>query len=247
MIEIPYLHPKSPFPEVSTALDEPNGLLAFGGGLDVSRLFTAYSQGIFPWFSEEEPILWWSPDPRAIIYLNEFHISRSLRKLANKKRYQVTLNRNFKAVIAKCAEIPRHLPGSTELSGTWITEDMVTAYRALHESGLAHSVEVWDEDQLVGGLYGVGIGKVFCGESMFHTRTDSSKLALMALVKHMQKFEMAFIDCQLPTPHLKSLGAKTVQRDQFIHSLHKNNATVDEEGYLLDAYCDAWKAQEITP
>ncbi|NMH58633.1 leucyl/phenylalanyl-tRNA--protein transferase [Alteromonas sp. MYP5] len=246
-MEIPYLHRTTPFPDVSTALDEPNGLLAFGGGLEVNRLFTAYSQGIFPWFSEEEPILWWSPDPRAIIYLDAFHSSRSLLKLANKKRYRITINGDFKAVIEHCAQIPRHLPGSNVPGGTWITRDMIFAYRALHESGLAHSVEVWEQNTLVGGLYGVGIGKIFCGESMFHTQTDTSKLALFALVKHMLKFDLAFIDCQLPTPHLESLGAISVPREKFIRELHENNNTCDDEGYLLDSYRDIWATQDITP
>ncbi|MCW8092057.1 leucyl/phenylalanyl-tRNA--protein transferase [Alteromonas sp. ASW11-130] len=247
MIEIPFLHPTTPFPDVSTALDDPDGLLAFGGGLDVNRLFTAYSHGIFPWFSEDEPILWWSPSSRAIIYLKDFHTSRSLRKLINKKRYRVTLDADFKTVIEHCANIPRSYPGSSELSGTWITENMMLAYQALHEAGLAHSVEVWEDNTIVGGLYGVAIGKIFCGESMFHTKTDTSKLALSALVKHMQKFDLAFIDCQLPTPHLASLGAKPIKRERFIRELRDNNLTCDSKGYLLDSFCAIWKKQDITP
>ncbi len=247
MIEIPFLQQNSPFPDVSTALTDPDGLLAFGGGLDVNRLFTAYSQGIFPWFSIDEPILWWSPNPRAIIYLDEFHISRSLRKLVSKRRYIVTMDMAFKDVIGHCASIPRHHPGDNTHNGTWITEEMRQAYCDLHEAGLAHSVEVWEQDMLVGGLYGVAVGKVFCGESMFHTKPNTSKLALLALVNHMRAHQLAFIDCQLPTPHLTSLGAKTVPRDQFIQELKEHNSTCDDDGYLLDAYCAIWQEQDITP
>ncbi len=247
MIEIPFLHQTTPFPDVSTALTEPEGLLAFGGGLDVNRLFAAYSQGIFPWFGEDEPILWWSPNPRAIIYLDAFHISRTLRKLAHKKYYRVTINEAFESVIDHCATIPRHHPGGNQHNGTWITAEMRQAYTALHETGLAHSIEVWEQDKLVGGLYGVAIGKVFCGESMFHTQANTSKLALLALVKHMRAHQLAFIDCQLPTPHLSSLGAKPIPRERFIQELKQNNLTCDDDGYLLDSYCAIWKQQEITP
>ncbi|RDV26164.1 leucyl/phenylalanyl-tRNA--protein transferase [Alteromonas aestuariivivens] len=248
MIELPYLTEHAPFPSVSEALSEPNGLLAFGGTLDINRLFNAYSNGIFPWFSEQEPILWWSPDPRAIIDLDCFHLSRSLAKLSRQKRYQVTLNQNFGAVIRACATISRLNPHTQQVSQeTWITKDMQHAYFELHQAGLAHSVEVWDESTLVGGLYGVAVGKVFCGESMFHHRTNASKLAMYALVTHMKAHNLAFIDCQLPTDHLASMGATPIPREEFIVRLKANNLTLDSGGHILSEYRHCWCPQEITP
>ncbi|MEC9333574.1 MAG: leucyl/phenylalanyl-tRNA--protein transferase, partial [Pseudomonadota bacterium] len=159
MIALHYIEEGAPFPPVDTALDEPNGLLAFGGDLSPARLFSAYSQGIFPWFSDDEPLLWWSPDPRAIIELDNFVASKSLKKLARKRKYTVTLNHAFDRVIEACSSTPRKNHNTEELnSETWITDDMIAAYRQLNGLGLAHSVEVWDGETLVGGLYGVGIG-----------------------------------------------------------------------------------------
>lgn len=249
MIELPYLNPETPFPSVEKALSEPNGLLAYGATLDAPRLFSAYSNGIFPWFSDDEPILWWSPNPRAIIELDEFHVSKSLRKLINKKRYTITLNQAFDNVIAACAHIPRKNPHddapSTE---TWIVDDMITAYTRLHGAGIAHSVEVWDESKsLVGGLYGVAVGGVYCGESMFHRQPNTSKLAMYALVTHMKSHDMAFIDCQLPTEHLGSLGAKVLPRSTFIHRLQQHNATLDNDGRLIASYRTRWQGGNITP
>ncbi|QJR82424.1 leucyl/phenylalanyl-tRNA--protein transferase [Alteromonas pelagimontana] len=248
MIELPYLTDDTPFPDVSRALTEPNGLLAFGGALDVNRLFEAYTHGIFPWFSREEPILWWSPDPRAIIELDEFHASSSLRKLIKRQQYHVTLNYNFNAVIEACSSIPRLNPHTGKISrDTWITKEMQRAYEQLHIAGIAHSIEVWDEkDVLVGGLYGVAVGKVFCGESMFHKRDNTSKLAMYALVTHMKNHNLAFIDCQLPTAHLVSLGAKTLSRADFISRLHKLNQTLDEQGNIARFYRHCWLKQVIT-
>ncbi len=249
MIELPYLAEHTPFPPVSQALSDPEGLLAFGGSLSVERLFNAYSNGIFPWFSEGEPILWWSPDPRAIIPLHEFRASRSLRKLVRRQQYTVTLNQNFGAVTERCASIPRRMPDSQQLSTeTWITEPMLQAYAALHEAGLAHSIEVWDSDNtLVGGLYGVGIGELFCGESMFHIAPNTSKLAMYALVNHMQRHQMAFIDCQMPTEHLSSLGAQTISRERFIEQLSQHRQMLDASGNISPRYAGCWQKQVITP
>jgi len=248
MIALPYLDIDTPFPPVSEALDDPNGLLAFGADLSAQRLFSAYSSGIFPWFSDDEPLLWWSPNPRSIIELDEFVCSKSLRKLARQKRYKVTLNNAFDSVINACANIPRKNPNSQAPSqDTWITEDMQKAYSYLHQLGLAHSVEVWDGEELVGGLYGVGVGKVYCGESMFHKQSNTSKLAMLALVEHMKRNKMAFIDCQLPTDHLSSLGAKTIFRNEFIEKLQTSNHTLTDEGSLTDEYKHQWHPQVITP
>ncbi len=246
MLALHYIENDAPFPPVDEALSEPNGLLAFGADLSPRRLFSAYSQGIFPWFSDDEPLLWWSPDPRAIIELDGFCASKSLRKLARQQRYVVTLNHAFERVINACSSIPRATPSGDDVSNeTWITEDMKNAYSQLHGLGLAHSVEVWEEDELVGGLYGVGIGKVYCGESMFHTKSNTSKLAMYALVKHMQKQNMAFIDCQLPTDHLSSLGAITLSRKQFIEKLQANNHTLNSEGELCTNYVTQWQPQVL--
>ncbi|GAB3015858.1 leucyl/phenylalanyl-tRNA--protein transferase [Bowmanella dokdonensis] len=203
------------FPSPQLALTDPNGLLAFGGDLSVPRLLLAYRNGIFPWFSEGEPILWWSPDPRGILELHDFVCSRSLARLARSGRYRVSLNHSFDEVIQACATIPR---GS---QGTWITARMIQAYQTFHRSGHAHSVEVWDNDMLVGGLYGVSVGSVFCGESMFHRQSNTSKLALYFLVEHLKKHGFTFIDCQLQNPHLRSLGAREIPRKAFLQRLHQ--------------------------
>ncbi|MEG3768090.1 leucyl/phenylalanyl-tRNA--protein transferase [Alteromonas sp. 14N.309.X.WAT.G.H12] len=249
MTTLPYISETTPFPNVSKALDDPNGLLACGGSLSVPMLFQAYVNGIFPWFSEDEPILWWSPDPRAIIELDDFHVSRSLKKLARKGQYVVTLNRQFENVIKACSSIPRRHPEQqTVTNETWITDDMVQAYCRLHEAGIAHSVEVCRVDgTLVGGLYGVAVGEVFCGESMFHLEPNTSKLAMLALVTHMKRHELAFIDCQLPTDHLSSLGAKAISRQTFITRLQKHNKTLADTGELLATYRHYWKSGIITP
>ncbi|WP_189407016.1 leucyl/phenylalanyl-tRNA--protein transferase [Alteromonas halophila] len=247
-IALPFLGQHSPFPAVTTALAEPNGLLAYGGDLSVGRLLSAYSQGIFPWYSELEPILWWSPCPRAIIELDNFHASRSLRKLVRQKQYRVTMDHAFADVIAACASVPRQLPGEEGgYQDTWITKEMKRAYNDLHDAGFAHSVEVWDESTLVGGLYGVAIGQVFCGESMFHCADNASKLAMYALVRHMQTHNLAFIDCQMPTPHLSSLGATTLSRSTFIAKLAQHNHTLDPKGNILSGYRTSWRRGDITP
>ncbi len=250
MISLPFLNPDTPFPAVDAALDDPDGLLAYGADLSPGRLLTAYSQGIFPWFSEDEPILWWSPSVRAIIPLHDFNCAKSLSKLIKKQRYQITLNKDFRAVISECASIPRQHRGkdgtTTTSTATWITQDMLNAYINLHDLGLAHSVEVWDADELVGGLYGVAVGSIFCGESMFHRQPNTSKLALAHLVVHMKQQNGSFIDCQLPTEHLSSLGAQAIPRGEFINKLRSHNQTLDSNGYICTEYSHRWRSQTIT-
>ena len=219
MIKLHQLNQQIQFPSTEFALDEPNGLLAFGGDLCVQRLKLAYENGIFPWFSEGEPILWWSPDPRGILFVEDYHCSKSLTKYIRKTCPEVTLNKCFDKVIEACAHIPRRD------DGTWITQEMIRAYKDLHRAGFAHSIEVWLQGVLVGGLYGVSVGNVFCGESMFSFETNGSKIAFHALVRHMQQINAAFIDCQMLTPHLQSLGCVEVSRDEFLGLLESNKST----------------------
>lgn len=200
---------KTTFPDVSTALSEPNGLLAIGGDLSVERLLAAYRQGIFPWYSRGQPILWWSPNPRAILRLNALKVSRSLRKSLRRADYQVRFDTAFEDVIRQCAK-PR-----TDGLGTWITEEMRNAYIRLHRLGYAHSIETWQDDKLIGGLYGISIGKVFFGESMFSRQSNASKLAFVHLVRQLQKWAFALIDCQVYSEHLGSLGAEQIPRERF--------------------------------
>lgn len=201
------------FPDPMTALAEPNGLLAVGGDLSPERLLKAYQYGIFPWFSPEDPILWWSPDPRGVILPQQLHVSRSLRKFLRRCRYQCSINKAFPEVIQACAD------QRAELEGTWITEEMEQAYTQLHDMGHAHSVEVWLDGSLIGGLYGVLIGQTFCGESMFHRADNASKIALLALREHLLAGGLRLIDCQLPSDHLISLGAIEMDRKRFLHIL----------------------------
>ncbi|MEJ2361452.1 MAG: leucyl/phenylalanyl-tRNA--protein transferase [Gammaproteobacteria bacterium] len=204
---------KTLFPDVNEALKEPNGLLAIGGDLSVERLLAAYRRGIFPWYSHGQPILWWCPQPRAILRLNALKVSRSLRKSLKRKDYQVRFDTAFENVIMQCAK-PRK-----DGLGTWITEEMRNAYIRLHKLGHAHSIEVWDGEQLIGGLYGISIGKIFFGESMFSRRTDASKIAFVYLVRQLQKWAYALIDCQVYSEHLGSLGAEQIPRKLFISYL----------------------------
>ena len=194
---------------------DPSGLLAVGGDLSSERLLEAYRVGIFPWYSEEQPILWWSPDPRFILNLDEFRVSRSLRKTLNKKIFKVSFDRVFEEVIEACAAVARR-----GQKGTWITEEMQEAYVRLHGLGYAHSVETWFEDQLVGGLYGVSLGRAFFGESMFHVKTDASKVALATLVQQLKAWQFHFIDAQMTTEHLARLGARETPRRVFLKRLH---------------------------
>ena len=213
MIELFQLDKSLHFPPTVNALDDPPGLLAFGGDLSIARLLHAYQRGIFPWFSTNEPILWWSPNPRGILPLDNFIVSKSLAKFIRKTPYRVTVNQSFEEVIRACAEVNR------QVSGTWITQDMINAYIDLHHYGSAHSIEVWDNDKLVGGLYGVTPGNVFCGESMFHYATNASKLAMFYLVALLRDSGCTFIDCQLQNDHLASLGCVEIPRDDFLRQL----------------------------
>jgi leucyl/phenylalanyl-tRNA--protein transferase len=221
-------HPDQPFPPLDTALAEPNGLLAVGGCLSVTRLLNAYRHGIFPWYNANEPILWWSPDPRLVLFPERLQVSRSLRKTLRKNIFTVTFDTVFDTVIGACAD------SRQGREGTWITNDIMRAYHELHLLGFAHSVETWCEGELVGGLYGVAIGRVFFGESMFHTETDASKAAFAVLVQHLKDWNFELIDCQVYTHHLASLGAELIGRRTFIN--------------LLDRYCTipvaacAWQA-----
>lgn len=196
-------------PPTSRALSEPNGLLAVGGALSPEWLIHAYRHGVFPWYSAEQPILWWAPDPRAVLFPGEFRISRSLRRSIAKRGYETRINTAFAEVIDACAG-PRR-----GTAGTWITREMHDAYLLLHRRGLAHSFETWHEGRLVGGLYGVALGRVFFGESMFTRETDASKVALARLVEECRSRHVPLIDCQMPSPHLASLGSRNLPRVEF--------------------------------
>ena len=205
----------SPFPPVELALRDPDGLLAIGGDLSVRRLTRAYSTGIFPWYSEDQPILWWSPDPRAVLFPQQLRVSRSLRKTLRRRSFTVSLDQSFGAVLRTCAA-PRQRGG-----GTWITPAMIEAYDRLYEAGYGHSVEVWEGRRLVGGLYGVALGRVFFGESMFSHRPNASKVALVHLVRQLTNWNFGMIDCQVRSAHLTSLGAVDVHRREFMALLHR--------------------------
>jgi len=212
---IPLLQRDSRFPPLSQALTDPNGLLAAGGDLSPRRLLDAYQHGIFPWFSPDDPILWWSPDPRMVLFPSEFSISHSLRKTLRKGAYVVRTDSAFEQVMRACAA-PRG-----EENGTWITEGMIAAYGELHRLGYAHSIEVWMDNELAGGLYGVAIGQMFYGESMFSRRSDASKIALAHLARQLERWNFGMIDCQMYTPHLASLGARAIPRAEFIARLQE--------------------------
>lgn len=206
------LSPALVFPPASAA--EANGLLAVGGDLSPERLLLAYSSGIFPWFGPEDPLLWWSPDPRALLDFAHLHISRSLAKVLRQQCFSVTFDQAFAAVMHACAEVRQNTG-----EGTWIGAQMLEAYSELHRLGYAHSVECWQDGELVGGLYGLGIGRGFFGESMFHRRTDASKVAFVHLARLLAGGGYDFLDCQLPTPHLGSLGAQPIVRRDFLQRL----------------------------
>ncbi len=216
---IPWLTDNSPFPPVERALHSPNGLLAAGGDLSASRLLEAYRHGIFPWFNPGEPVLWWSPDPRMVLIPGEFKTSRSLAKVLRNGIYEVRCDTAFEQVMRACAAPRAAHPNSQP--GSWIGEDMIAAYGALHQMGYAHSVEVWMEGKLVGGLYGVCIGRMFYGESMFSYADNASKIALAFLSRQLERWQFAMIDCQMKTPHLATLGAREIQRSEFIARLQE--------------------------
>ncbi len=210
---IPLLQNTMPFPPLQQALEYPNGLLAAGGDLSPARLLDAYRHGIFPWFSEGDPILWWSPDPRMVLFPDEFKIANSLRKTLRNGHYEVRTDTAFEQVMRACAA-PRE-----GASGTWILEEMISAYCELHKMGYAHSVETWLDDELVGGLYGMALGRMFYGESMFSRHSDASKIALAHLAAQLERWDFGMIDCQMHTPHLASLGAREIARSEFIARL----------------------------
>ena len=201
--------PIDAFPALDQALKEPDGLLAAGGDLAPKRLLCAYRKGIFPWYEDGQPILWWSPDPRCVLYPDRIHVSRRLRRNLRKRAFQISFNASFDDVVAACAA-----PRDGQL-GTWITKDMATAYRQLHDQGWAHSIEVWRSDELVGGLYGLAIGGVFFGESMFSRTNDASKAAMIELCGALKERDFALLDCQVQSVHLLSLGASLLPRAQF--------------------------------
>jgi leucyl/phenylalanyl-tRNA--protein transferase len=205
-----WLQSKDPFPPVERALKNPNGLLAAGGELSVERLLEAYRRGVFPWYSGAEPVLWWSPDPRMVLYCAELKVSRSLGKSLRNKGYEVRADTAFAKVLAGCADRPE---------GTWLGAGMKQAYLRLHRAGYAHSFETWRGDELVGGLYGVAIGRMFYGESMFSRATDASKVALVGLVGELRARQFPLIDCQMHTPLLASLGAREIPRRSFLREL----------------------------
>ena len=216
MKRISWLHPNDPpgrFPPVSQALDDPPGLLAAGGDLSAERLQAAYAQGIFPWYSAGEPVLWWSPDPREVLFPQELHLSRSLRRCLRRGEFTVTENTDFAAVIAACAE------ARGPKAGTWITPEMHAAYCELHRRGVAASVEVWKDGGLAGGLYGVISGPVFCGESMFSRQDNASKVALAWLAARCIERGIALVDCQMPSAHLRSMGSRPLPRSEFLSIL----------------------------
>lgn len=204
-----WLEAKDPFPPVERALKNPNGLLAAGGELSIERLLQAYRRGVFPWYSGMEPVLWWSPDPRMVLYCDELKVPRSLGKSLRNKGYEVRVDSAFAAVLQGCAERPQ----------TWLGSDMKKAYLGLHRAGYAHSFETWRGRDLVGGLYGVAIGRMFYGESMFSQATDASKVALVDLVRELRAREFPLIDCQMHTPLLASLGAREIPRRAFLRAL----------------------------
>lgn len=198
------------FPLVERALAKPNGLLAIGGDLTSARLLNAYKEGIFPWYNAEEPILWWSPNPRAVLFLNKLHISSSMRKVLRKANFTVTYNYAFLEVMKACAELRQ------KQQGTWITPAIISAYYELHRIGYAHSLEIWRDDNLIGGIYGVDLGNIFCGESMFSRENNASKIAIICLAEYLKQRNYLLIDCQIMNPHLLSLGAEEIPRQQFM-------------------------------
>ena len=210
---IPFLEPHDPFPPVEFALRDPNGLLAAGADLSPERLIDAYARGIFPWFGDDDPLLWWSPDPRMVLPVGELHVSRSLRRVIRSGRFVVTMDTAFAEVMAGCAD-PR-----PEQEGTWITAEMTAAYQRLAALGLAHSVEAWVDGALAGGLYGVAIGRMFFGESMFTRVSGASKVAFVHLVRQLERWNVPLIDCQMSTAHLASLGAREIPRADFVRDV----------------------------
>lgn len=217
-ITLPELNEELWFPPAQQALRDPNGLLAFGGDLRPERILAAYRRGIFPWYQEGEPILWWSPDPRGVLFPQDIHISSSMRKVLKRTDFEIRMDTDFAAVMRGCAAYTK------KRRGTWITPAMYNAYCELHRRGHAHSIEVWRDNELVGGLYGLAIGAIFCGESMFSRVENASKIALITLSLQLQKWGFGVLDCQLSSDHLRSLGAREITRAHYLK--------------LLDQYAD---------
>lgn len=220
------------FPDVSLALKSPNGLLAIGGQLTVSQLINAYKHGIFPWYTTDQPLLWWSPDPRAVLYFDNLRISRSLKKILRHKPFQVTIDHAFQEVVEACAA-PR-----IKQPETWITDEMQQAYYSLHKKGYAHSIEVWQNEKLIGGLYGVDCGRIFSGESMFNKEPNAAKIALVYLVEYLKIYNYFCIDCQINNPYLMQLGATDISRKKFISLL--------EQGLSMPK-TNAWQTKQVLP
>ncbi len=225
----PYLELEDRFQFPDPEEADTTGILASGGNLSPGMLISAYRQGIFPWFNRDEPILWWSPDPRFVLYPADLHVSKSMRRLLKKKSYTITYDHAFEEVIGRCAAIKR--PGQ---QGTWITPAMRHAYAELHAAGIAHSVEAWRGDSLAGGLYGLGVGGIFCGESMFADRPNASKAAFITLVGDLVDHGYELIDCQVYTPHLASLGAVEIPRREYLSYLHELLRRADRVGSWAD-------------
>lgn len=209
-----YLTKDLVFPPVTLA--NRDGILAIGGDLSVERLLLAYQSGIFPWFEQGDPIMWWSPNPRMVLFLDELLISKSMRNILNRNIFTVTFNQNFRDVISHCQKVKRD-----GQNGTWITNEMIEAYCKLNELGIAKSVEVWQNEQLVGGLYGIDLGTIFCGESMFSLVSNASKVAFIALVEQLKEKNYKLLDCQVYNPHLESLGCREIEREEFMDILQQ--------------------------
>lgn len=205
------------FPDPNYANDK--GIVAYGGDLNPNRIMTAYLNGIFPWYNESDPILWWSPNPRCILQLDELKISKSLKKTINKNIFEIKFDTNFRNIMIECKKIREGI----DKKGTWISNEIIDAYTKLHEIGFAHSFEAYYEGELVGGGYGVNIGNIFCGESMFAKKTDASKVAFFHLVQRLKKNDFKMIDCQIPSNHLQSLGAKTITRKEFLNLVKESS------------------------
>jgi leucyl/phenylalanyl-tRNA---protein transferase len=228
---IPWLETDDPFPPLTQALREPNGLLAAGGALDADRLLSAYRSGIFPWYGEDQPVLWWSPDPRMVLFPAEFRLPRSLARRMRRGGHEIRIDTAFETVMRACAA-PRR-----DSAGTWITGDMISAYCTLHRMGHAHSVETWIDGELAGGLYGIALGRMFYGESMFTRVADASKIALASLVRRLEQRQFGMIDCQMNTAHLARFGAREIPRDDFSRRL--------AELVNCPAPADVWHPEEV--
>ncbi|HEY1589442.1 MAG TPA: leucyl/phenylalanyl-tRNA--protein transferase [Rhodanobacter sp.] len=237
MIHLPLLDADTPdrFPDPRDALEEPNGLLAFGGALSAKWLMAAYSRGIFPWFGEGEPILWWSPDPRCVFHTDALKVNRSLRRQLTRKQWRLTVDHAFEEVIHCCAA-----PRNGE-SGTWLVPAMIGAYVQLHQRGHAHSVEVWEGSRLVGGIYGVAIGRLFCGESMFSAESGGSKTALVALARLLRELEFPLIDAQVSNPHTRALGAVEVPRAWYLQEVNRLRQLPGPVGSWADLTPRLWQ------